>query len=209
MNPASIDLTSIDGTTPVVLPNTSCDSSSTNDLADILSRIDKLEQQQCNHPDANTMNLLVFDGSLDRLLAAFVIATGAAACGMRVSMFFTFWATAALRKKQTGEGRKSYVEKAFGWMLPRGTQSARLSQMHMAGMGRFLMKREMRKKNIADLDQLVETAAELDVEIRVCEMSMRLMGIGRDEMLDYPNLTYCGVATFADLCGAANTTLFI
>lgn len=173
-------------------------------------RISALEEQQSPQaPDCNKMNLLVFDSSRDRLLAAFVMATGAAACGMDVSMFFTFWATAAMRKGCGQFGRKTLVERAFGWMLPGSLSRTRLSQMDMCGMGRFLMGREMKKKNVADLDQLLDTAGDLGVRICVCEMSMRLMGIRREELIDYPQLEYCGVAKFVEQASHSNTTLFI
>lgn len=160
-------------------------------------------------PDPNRLNLLVFEATRDRLLAAFVMATGAAACGMETTMFFTFWGTAALKKNGPQVGRKSLVERAFGWMLPGSARHTKLSQMDMCGLGRALMSREMKKKNIADLEELIQTAGELGVTIRVCEMSMQLMGIRREELIDYPKLEYCGVAKFMDEAASANTTLFI
>jgi peroxiredoxin family protein len=179
------------------------------DVESLLRRIEALEKKAAGAPDPTAMNLLVFDGSRDRLLAAFVMATGAAACGFNVRMFFTFWGTAALKKSGPQFGKKTLVERAFGWMLPCGVRGTRLSKMDMFGIGRALMDREMRNKNVANLEQLIQTAAELQVKISVCEMSMQLMGIRREELIDYPELSYCGVATFADLAAAANTTLFI
>ncbi|MCA9066971.1 MAG: DsrE/DsrF/DrsH-like family protein, partial [Planctomycetaceae bacterium] len=177
-------------------------------LRELREQVQGLQRAADQAPDPNRMNLLVFEAHRDRLLAAFVMATGAAACGMNVSMFFTFWATAALRKG--GQlGRKTLIERAFGWMLPRSANHTRLSQMDMLGMGRLLMKREMKKKRIADLDVLVQTAADLGVTIRVCEMSMQLMGIRREELIDYPNLGFCGVAKFVEEAATANTTLFL
>ena len=186
---------------------TTCESDIT--LEALGERLSALEQQASGAPDANSMNLLVFEAHRDRLLAAFVMATGAAACGMNVNMFFTFWGTAALKKNGPQFGRKSLVERAFGWMLPKGAGQTRLSQMDMCGLGRVLMSREMKRKNIADLSELIHTAAELGVQIRVCEMSMRLMGIRPEELIDYPNLDFCGVASFSELTAQANTTLFI
>lgn len=177
--------------------------------SDLCARVAALEARVGALPDSNRLNLVVFEGSRDRLLAAFVIATGAAACGMEVSMFFTFWGTAALKRDARQSRSKTWVEWAFGWMLPRGASKTRLSQMDMCGLGRALLAREMRKKNVAELGELIETAAELGVRISVCEMSMRLMGIRREELIEYPNLDYCGVATFTELTTQANTTLFI
>ena len=182
------------------------------ELAAVLERLDRLEGRVAaagrRAADTNALNLLVFSGSRDKLLAAFVMGTGAAACGMSVKMFFTFWATPALRRG--GQvGRKSAVERAFGWMLPGSFRKTPLSQMDMGGLGRAMLAREMRRKNVADLDELVATASELGVEISVCEMSMRLMGITREELIDYPGLSFCGVAKFVDDASRANTTLFI
>lgn len=178
-------------------------------LANLQDRVKDLERSARSAADPNRMNLLVFEAQRDRLLAAFVMATGAAACGMQVTMFFTFWATAALKKGGPQIGKKSLVERAFGWMLPGSVRQTKLSQMDMCGLGRMLMRREMKKKNIADLNDLIQTAAELGVIIRVCEMSMQLMGIRRVELIDYPGIEYCGVAKFADEAATANTTLFI
>lgn len=169
----------------------------------------QVEQLKGDSADTNQLNLVVFEGYQDRLLAAFVIATGAAACGMDVRMFFTFWATPALRRGGVSHGKKTLVEKAFGWMLPASPKKTKLSQMDFGGIGRAMMKREMRQKNVADLESLIGTAADLGVKIQVCEMSMQLMGINRAELIDYPDLDFCGVATFVGQASQANTTLFI
>jgi peroxiredoxin family protein len=179
-------------------------------IAEIEQRLTQLEQfSRQPRPDTNSLNLLVFEGTRDRLLAAFVMATGAAACGMKVTMFFTFWGTAALRKERVARQQKSWIERALGWMLPSSFRSTKLSQLDMCGLGRLLISREMRKKNIADLPELLKVAADLGVTIRVCEMSMKLMGIHREELLDYPGLEFCGVASFVEDAATANTTLFI
>ncbi len=192
---------------------TAIDLSNTSNIEQLERRLDQLErilaEQQASQPDTNKLNLLLFEGYRDRLLAGFVMATGAAACGMEVSMFFTFWATAALRKGGPQFGRKSLVERAFGMMLPSSFRTTKLSQMDMCGAGRFLMEREMQRKNVADLDTLIATAADLGVQISICEMSMNLMGIRREELIDYPNLQMCGVASFVDQASHANTTLFV
>jgi peroxiredoxin family protein len=182
---------------------------SSDELADLVKRIESLEQQVSRGPQPDSLSMVVFSGELDKLLAAFVIATGGAACGMNVSMFFTFWGTAALKKAAPQVPGKSVVERMFGWMLPGGFGRRKLSQLDMAGMGRWMMLREMQKKHVADLPTLVQTADELDVEIRVCEMSMSLMGIRPEELIDYSNLDFCGVAGFLDKASSSGTTLFI
>jgi peroxiredoxin family protein len=179
-------------------------------IAQLERRVVQLERAGAEpKADPNRVNLLVFDGHQDRLLAALVIATGAAAVGMQVTMFFTFWGTAALRKSGAAGGSKSWVERAFGWLLPASARRAKLSNLDMCGVGRALLQREMRKKKIADVDTLIQVAADLGVKIRVCDMSMRLMGIDKDELIDYPEIEFCGVASFVDDAATANTTLFI
>lgn len=184
----------------------SCDGES-DILSSIHQRLDAIESQLHDAADTNKINMLVMDNSQDRLLAAFMVATSAASCGMDVSMFFSFWATAALKKNGTQIGSKSLVERAFGWMLPSGLRATKLSQLHMFGLGRLLLQCEMKRKNIADLERLLQTAGELGVRISVCEMSMRLMGIQREELISYPGLSYCGATTFVDASTRSNTTL--
>lgn len=158
-------------------------------------------------PAAEGLTLLVFSGELDRLLAAFTVATGAAACGMPVSMFFTFWGAAALKKVGTQPGGKSLVERMFGWMLPGGLQRRPLSRLDMAGAGRKLLGREMQRKQIPDLPALISIAAESGVQVYVCDMTLHLMGIRPDELIDYPDRKLCGVAQFVDLAANSRSTL--
>lgn len=161
-------------------------------LEELKKQVDAMKGNQAS----NKLSLLVFNGDLDKLLAAFIIATGAVAMGMEVVMFFTFWATPALRdKKKKGKG-KNLFGKMFGFMLPKGYSKTKLSNLNMGGMGTAMMKHIMKKKNVASLDQMIEMSKQLGVKFKVCEMSMDLMGFKREEMIDYPDLTFCGVATF-------------
>ena len=168
-------------------------------------RLARLEQRTSR----DQLTLVVFSGELDRLLAAFVIATGAAAFGTQVAMFFTFWGTASLKKSGRQGRGKTLVERMFGWMLRGGLRRCKLSRLDMLGLGRRMMRREMARKNVADLPELIETAADLGVQIRVCEMSLSLMGIRREELIDYPHMEFCGVAGMLDHAGDSNATLFI
>ena len=178
-------------------------------LDEMSERLGELKERVDSTSDSNELSMVVFSGEMDKLLAAFVIATGAAACGMGVSMFFTFWGTAALKKAGSQARGKSIVERMFGWMLPGGFHKRKLSKMNMGGLGRLLMAREMKKKNVPDLGALLEIAADSDVDIKVCEMSMSLMGIRKEELIDYPGLRFCGVASFLEASSKAGTTLFI
>ena len=157
----------------------------------------------------NKLSMVVFSGDLDKMLAAMIIATGAAAMGMKVVMFFTFWGTAALRDAKKQAGGKDFMSKMFGWMLPKGRDALKLSQMNMAGMGTAMLKGLMKKKNAPSLDQLFDIAAQLGIQIKVCEMSMDLMGFKREELIDYPNMDFVGVATFLAHSGKSANQLFI
>jgi peroxiredoxin family protein len=154
------------------------------------------------------LSLIVFSGSLDRLIAAFVLATGAAAMGMQVSMFFTFWATAALRKDSV-KVRKTLLERIFGWMLPTGVKQLPLSQMNMAGGGPLMIRHIMKKKGVASVEEMIELSAELGVELNVCTMSMDLLGMKAEELVDYPGRSFCGVAKFLETAAPGKLTLFL
>ncbi|MBW2096580.1 MAG: DsrE/DsrF/DrsH-like family protein [Deltaproteobacteria bacterium] len=167
-----------------------------------------IEAMKEENPE-NKLSMIVFSGELDKVLAAFVIATGAVAMGMDVVMFFTFWGTPALRDKNKSVAGKDLMGKMFGTMLPKGVDGVKLSKMNMGGMGTKMMKSLMKKKNVASLEEMIEVAAEFGVRIFVCEMSMDLMGFKHEEMIDYPDLTYCGVATFLDEAVGSRVQLFI
>ncbi len=159
------------------------------EILELKKKVEDLQGQE------NQLLMIVFSGDLDKHLAAMIIATGAAAMGMKVTLFFTFWATAALRDPKKLAKGKNFMSKMFGFMLPKGRNKSVLSKMNMAGMGTAMMKDLMSKKHVANLDELFEAAAALGVEINICEMSMDLMGFKFEEMIDYPNMKVCGVAT--------------
>ena len=173
------------------------------ELTELKARLDSAPGME------NKLSMIVFSGDLDKHLASLIIATGAAAMGMKVVLFYTFWGTAALRDPAKKIGGKSFMGKMFGFMLPKGRNKLKLSQMHMAGMGTAMMKDLMKKKNVASLDQLFEVAAALQVQINICEMSMDLMGMKKEEMIDYPGLKVCGVATFLADAKESAVQLFI
>jgi peroxiredoxin family protein len=174
-------------------------------LTEFKSQLDALSKKTSE----DKCSLIVFSGDLDRALASFIIATGAVAMGMDAVMFFTFWGTPLLRDKTKGVGGKDAMGKMFGAMLPKGTSSLKLSKMNMGGMGTAMMKSLMKKKNVASLEQMLEMAEELGVRIFICEMSMDLMGFKREEMIDYKNLTYCGVAKFLEEAQNSRIQMFI
>jgi peroxiredoxin family protein len=126
-----------------------------------------------------------------------------------VVMFFTFWATPALRDARKHRKGKDFMSKMFGWMLPKGAGALRLSRMNFAGLGTGMMKGLMRKKNVMSLEQLIKTAADAGVKIYVCQMSMDLMGFTMDELIDYPGIKSAGAAKFLQEAGSSKATLFI
>ena len=129
--------------------------------------------------------------------------------GTEVAMFFTFWGTPVLRDPQKQPQGKDFLSKMFGWMLPKGANQVTLSQMHMGGMGTSMIKYLMKKKNVQSLPEMMELAEAMGVNIRICEMSMDLMGMQRDEMINYAHLSYCGAAKFLEDACESKATLFI
>jgi len=178
---------------------------------DLAKQVEELKRQfEKMKPGAeDKISIIVFSGDLDKVLAAFVIATGAVAMGMEAVMFFTFWGTPVLRDPKKRVNGKDLMGKMFGFMLPKGRNAIKLSNMNMAGMGTAMMKSLMKKKNVASLDEMFEMAAELGVKIYICEMSMSLMGFKKEEFIDYPNLEYVGVATFLEQAKNSRVQLFI
>jgi peroxiredoxin family protein len=189
------------------------DQSETMSLGELQSRVDELQAQiedmKASSLPEDKLSMVVFSGDLDKLLAAFIIATGAAAMFDEVVMFFTFWATPALRDPARSGGKKDMMAKMFGWMLPKGAGKLKLGKMHMAGMGTGMMKGLMKKKNVMSLEQLIKQAADSGVKIYVCQMSMDLMGFSQDELIDYPDMKLAGVAKFLGEAGTSKSTLFI
>ncbi len=155
------------------------------------------------------LSIVVFSGDLDKLLAAMIIAVGAAAMEMKVVLFFTFWGTTALRNPKARVRDKNLMSRLFGWMLPSGHRELKLSKMNMGGMGTAMIRKLMKEKGAPDLGTLFAQAMELGVKIYVCEMSMDLMGFKHEELIDYPGLEYVGVATFMAEASTSSNQLFI
>ena len=151
--------------------------------------------------------LILFSDDLDKAIATFVLANGAAATGKKVSIFFTFWGLNAIKKAKKPKVKKDVFGKMFGWALPSDSTKLSLSKMSMMGFGAKIMRYLMRKKNAASLEELRVQAIENGVEFIACQMSMDVMGIDRDELLD--NVVVGGVATYMDRAEQANVNLFI
>lgn len=151
--------------------------------------------------------LILFSDDLDKTLATFVLANGAVATGKKVSIFFTFWGLNAIKKKHKPKVHKDIWGKMFGWMLPSDSTKLTLSQMNMMGIGAKMMRFLMKKKGIDSLESLRQQAIDNGVEFIACQMSMDVMGVKREELLD--EVTIGGVATYMDRAEQANVNLFI
>lgn len=151
--------------------------------------------------------IVVFSNDLDRALASFVIANGALAMGKKVTMFFTFWGLNILRNPHAPRQKKNLVEKAFGMMMPKGAKKLKLSKMHFLGMGTSMMKQVMKGKRVAQLEEMIRTAQENGVNMIACQMSMDLMGIRKEELVD--GIEIGGVATYLAEAEDSDINLFI
>ena len=151
--------------------------------------------------------MVVFSGELDKVLAAFVIANGAVAMGDQVTMFFTFWGLNALRKPGPQASGKGFIDRMFGWMMPKGAGALKLSNMNMMGVGTALMKHVMKAKNVESLEFMMGQAWLAGVKIVACSMSMDVMGLKQEELAD--GVEIGGVATFLAESDGAGMTLFI
>ena len=166
------------------------------------------KETECDTPvPPQGKTLIVFSGDLDKVLASFIIANGAAAMGRPVTMFFTFWGLNALRKSEVVSVKKSWIEKMFGAMMPRGSRKLKLSRMNMVGMGTAMMKKVMNDKNVDSLEALMKKAMENGVKLVACTMSMDIMGITKEELLD--GIEYAGVASYLGDAEESNVNLFI
>ena len=158
--------------------------------------------------DTSKKTIIVFSGDFDKVFAAFVIANGAAAMGDDVTMFFTFWGLNALRRpKKIKVDGKSTLQRAFAAMMPRGADKLKLSHMNFAGAGPKMFKTAMKQKNVMSLDELIESAREQGIKFVACTMSMDVMGITPEELID--GVECVGVASYLGEADEANVNLFV
>lgn len=158
--------------------------------------------------DTSKKTFIVFSGDFDRVFAAFIIANGAAAMGDDVTMFFTFWGLNALRKpKKQPVAGKNFLQKAFATMMPRGADKLALSHMNFAGAGPIMFKKAMKQQNVMTLNELIDSAREQGIRFVVCTMSMDVMGLKEEELID--GLEFGGVASYLGYADEANVNLFI
>jgi len=171
-------------------------------LEDAFSRLKEVEEASI----AQRVTIVVFSGDFDRLIAAFIIANGAVAMGMDVSMYFTFWGLTAL-KKETKYAGKSIAEKMVSLMMPTGPGAVGTSRLNFLGVGPAFFKMLMDQNHVETLPDLIEVAKDLEVKMIACQMSMGVMGIKKEELLD--EIEYGGVATYLGDASDSRVTLFI
>ena len=159
------------------------------------------------HSERDGKTLVVFSGDMDKVMASFIIANGAAAMGRPVTMFFTFWGLNALRKPGKVAVAKSGIEKMFGAMMPRGAERLGTSKMNFGGLGAAMMKKIMADKNVTSLPELIQCAMNSGVKIIACTMSMDVMGIKPEELID--GIEFAGVGTYLGDAEESDVNLFI
>lgn len=155
----------------------------------------------------NDKTMVIFSNDLDKAIASFIIANGAAAMGRKVTMFFTFWGLNILRKPEKVKVEKDLFAKMFGFMMPRGSRKLSLSKMNMGGMGAKMIRFIMNKKNVASLEDLIQQAKANGIKLVACNMSMDVMGIKKEELID--GVEIGGVATFLGSAEESDMSLFI
>ena len=169
------------------------------------SKVIEKNQENVIIEDNSNMTMVVFSGDLDKAIAAFIIANGALTMGKKVTMFFTFWGLSILKKKNLA--KKSFIEKMFAMMLPKNSQDLPVSKMNFFGIGAKMIRSVMKKKNIMSLEELIKKAEDLGVNITACTMSMDVMGISEEELID--GINYGGVGQYLGEAEKSNNNLFI
>ena len=176
-------------------------------VAATIRKQEKTASCEISRNNADNKTLIVFSDDLDKALASFVIANGAASTGKKVTMFFTFWGLNVIKKQHKPTVTKDIFGKMFGWMLPTHSGKLKLSKMNMGGAGSWMMRLIMKRKRIDSLESLIQQAIDNGVEMIACTMSMDVMGIQKEELLD--NVTLGGVASYLERAEEANVNLFI
>lgn len=176
-------------------------------VAATIRKQEKTASCEISRNNADNKTLIVFSDDLDKALVSFVIANGAASTGKKVTMFFTFWGLNVIKKQHKPTVTKDIFGKMFGWMLPTHSGKLKLSKMNMGGAGSWMMRLIMKRKRIDSLESLIQQAIDNGVEMIACTMSMDVMGVQKEELMD--NVTLGGVASYLERAEEANVNLFI
>ena len=166
------------------------------ELADLRERV----------PD-NRLTMVVFSGDLDKIMASMIIGTGAVAMGLEVSMFFTFWGLSALKKRSAKRHQRDFYERMFAAMTPTGTQAMGVSKLNFGGMGAIMLRKMMKNKEITSVEELMELARESGVRMIACTLSMDVLGITSEDLVD--GLELGGVGAYLGDAAKSRVTLFI
>jgi len=170
-------------------------------VQELQERLDKLEAKN------SRLTMVLFSGDFDKVMAAFIIANGALAMGKEVTMFVTFWGLDAIKKPDMGSAGKNFLEKMVTLMRPKGPAKLPTSKMNFGGIGPKLFHYMMGKKNVEPLSSLIEMSREFGIKIIACQMSMDVMGIKKEDLID--GIEVGGVAAFLSESYGSNTTLFV
>lgn len=163
--------------------------------------------KKCQIESKDNKTMVVFSGDLDKAIASFIIANGAASMGRKVTMFFTFWGLNILRRPEKIKINKGLLDKMFGAMMPRGSKKLKLSKMNMMGMGGKMIRKVMKDKNISSLEDLIHSAIDQGIDVVACQMSMDVMGIRKEELID--GVKIGGVGYYLGEAEEADMNLFI
>jgi peroxiredoxin family protein len=177
-------------------------------LAAVRSELEQAIAEVRERTVDNRAAIVIFSGDLDKVLAGLIIATGAAAAGMQTSLFFTFWGLSAMKKRGArARGRKSFKERLFALMTPSSSESLGVSQMNYFGIGARMLRGMMKEREVASPEELIGLARELGVRLVACTMSMEVMGLEQEQLLD--GIEVGGVAAFLGEAASSRLQLFV
>ncbi|MDK6804443.1 FAD-dependent oxidoreductase [Aerococcus sp. UMB7834] len=173
------------------------------------AKLDPVETSSASpaNPVKKEKTMIIFDGDLDKAIASFIIATGAAAMGNQVNMFFTFWGLSILRKEDAPKVEKDFMSRMFSKMMPSSSKKLKLSQMNFGGAGAKMIRGVMDKKGVSSLEELIQQAQDMGVKLTACQMSMDVMGLTKEELID--GVEVGGVASMLEDNDNSNMNLFI
>lgn len=157
--------------------------------------------------NSNSMSIIVFNHDLDRVLAAFILATAAASSGIETHIFFTFWGLNVLKKEKSKASKKNIFTKIFSYLTPKGPKKLKISRLNFGGIGTKIMKYLMKKNGICSLPQMIANAQEMGVKMIACALSMEIMGIEKEDLID--GLEYANATSYLGYAKDCQTNLFI
>lgn len=179
-------------------------------VANLEKEISSLKSSKKAQEQEKKVSIICFSGEWDKLFAALSVAAGSLAIGMEVHLFFTFWAVSALRKSgHLNNNGRTFLQRMFSKMLPCGFGQAPLSKFNFAGLGKLMMKREMKKQGVEDIDTLFNEVKELGAHFHLCDTTTDLFGLSCHEIDSNDNVDQCGVATFLSYALKSKVVLFI